>query len=809
MQLGQVSWFRKFTETNRPFHFSLERILEEIRTSVQLKGLIDSLHELQTKEERDNFKLLNLPCILFGGTFSYRNEKSCIDASGIACLDYDTDTLDLYEKLKSDTYTLALFKSPTYRGYKQLIKIPHSKTDYKNYYLGAVAYYRELTGLEKKKEVDSIPQNIASICFASYDPDLYYNPDALVFTEKVERQAFIRAEKPPLLPVTKESEIYDKLKKWLEKKEVFEDGTKNIFTFKLAAACNRFGLSHSFTEMAILNDYDFRDEAKAKKTIKSAYSHTDQHNTEYFEDDEALNNTKKLMRSGGNAKDFLTEVKGVEDEKAKEIIFEIQSEIDEICDTFWEFTAKGKVVFLWDNFVKWLANNQVYRMQVGQDWEIVKIDNNRVSIFPLDDMLDYVVSYVKGHEDNKANRLVEFMRSKAKMLMDRNYLVNIGKSEIPFLRDTEDSTYLYFQNVVVRITDGNVELLDYLYLDGCIWESQVIEREFTQLKAEQYKDCDFARFVRSVNKSDPERFKPMQTAIGYLLNNYKNSRESKAVILTDELISDDPNGGTGKGIFVNALKHFRKVTPIDGKTFSFDKPFMYQRVDIDSQIISFEDTGPNFDFERLFSVITDGIEVEKKNKQSFYIPFSKSPKIIVTTNYALKGMGNSHERRRIEIEFTQYFNKDHTPFDEFGRMMFDGWCNREWLLFDNYIVRCCLLYLKEGVLKPKQINMPIKNLIANTNKDFVDWIQDQELPPITYKTEAKESFLRIYPDYKYKTYFDQRMFNKWMSKWFAYTGAKVTDSHNNGVHFWRILDNGYINESTDTKDKNMVSVATI
>lgn len=786
MLLGQITWFRKYKETNTPFYFSLDRILTEIRTSEQLKALIDTLEGLQTKAEKDDFKLKNLPCILFGGKFSHRNEKSCLEASGIACFDYDTSTPELFETLKNDKYTLAVFKSPTGRGYKQLIKIPQSKEDYKSYYLAAVDYYRTITGLHKKKEVDAIPQNIASICFASYDPDLYYNPESEVFTEKIERTVFIRSEKPPLLPISKESEIFEKLKKWLNKKETFEDGNKNSYEFKLAAACNRFGLSQDFAELAILTDFDFRDEAKAKKTIKSAYSNTAEHNTQYFEDEETLKKTKQLVRSGGNAKEYLTNVKGVNEEKSKEIILEIQNEIDEICDTFWTFDKNGKVIFLWDSFVKWLNNNQVYRMQIGQSWEIVKINNNRVSIFPLDELLDYVISYVRGHEDNYANKLVEYIRTKSKTLLDRNYLVNITKSDIPFLRDSRDCTYLYFQNIVVKITKEGIELLDYLYLDGCIWDSQVINRDFSQLDIESYKDCDFAQFIRLVNKCDSERFRPMQTTIGYLLNSFKDSRESRAVILTDELISDDPNGGTGKGIFVNALKHFRKVTPIDGKTFSFDKPFMYQRVDIDTQIISFEDVNSNFDFERLFSVITDGIEVEKKNKQSFYIPFEKSPKIIVTTNYALKGMGNSHERRRIEIEFAQYFNKDRTPFDIFKRMMFDGWDAEEWLRFDNYIIRCCAMYLKEGIMKPKQINMGIKNLIANTNKDFVDWATEQHFEGVLYKTEVKESFLRAYPDYKFKSYFDQKLFNKWVSKWFSYHGIEVIDSHNNGIRFWKV-----------------------
>jgi hypothetical protein len=49
---------------------------------------------------------------------------------------------------------------------------------------------------------------------------------------------------------------------------------------------------------------------------------------------------------------------------------------------------------------------------------------------------------------------------------------------------------------------------------------------------------------------------------------------------------------------------------IDGKGFSFQKAFTYQRVSADTQIMTFQDIEKNFNFEKLFSVVTDGITVE-------------------------------------------------------------------------------------------------------------------------------------------------------------------------------------------------------
>ncbi len=83
----------------------------------------------------------------------------------------------------------------------------------------------------------------------------------------------------------------------------------------------------------------------------------------------------------------------------------------------------------------------------------------------------------------------------------------------------------------------------------------------------------------------------------------------------------------------------KRVADINGKSFSFDKSFAYQTVSADTQILVFDDVQKNFKFENLFSIITEGITLEKKNKDAFKIPVSKSPKILITTNYTIGGVG--------------------------------------------------------------------------------------------------------------------------------------------------------------------------
>jgi hypothetical protein len=104
-------------------------------------------------------------------------------------------------------------------------------------------------------------------------------------------------------------------------------------------------------------------------------------------------------------------------------------------------------------------------------------------------------------------------------------------------------------------------------------------------------------FIWFISGQEVERYDTMKSVIGYMLHSYKTSANNKAIILNDETISDNPNGGSGKGILINAIGYMKKVSTIDGKTFDFNKSFPYQTVSSDCQVLAFDDVRKNFDFE--------------------------------------------------------------------------------------------------------------------------------------------------------------------------------------------------------------------
>jgi hypothetical protein len=271
----------------------------------------------------------------------------------------------------------------------------------------------------------------------------------------------------------------------------------------------------------------------------------------------------------------------------------------------------------------------------------------------------------------------------------------------------------------------------------------------------------------------------MESTIGFLMHGHKNLSYCPAVILNDEVISDNPEGGTGKGIFMNALSHMKKLVTIDGKAFAFERTFAYQLVSADTQILCFDDVKKYFDFERLFSVVTEGLTLEKKNKDAIKIPFSKSPKIAITTNYAIKGAGNSFARRKWELELYQHYSKSFTPQDEFGRLFFGDWDDDEWCLFDNYMIGCLQIYLQKGLIQSEFVNLKIRQLSAETSHDFIEWCglldgteDNQKLVPDIkiYKNEMYYEFVNEYPDYgpKSKMTISRIRFYKWLHAFCMY-----------------------------------------
>ena len=573
------------------------------------------------------------------------------------------------------------------------------------------------------------------------------------------------------------------------------EGQRNQNCYILAMALNDFGINKSLASY-VLNQYATADFPlkEIQVTIDSAYKHTANFGTKYYEDEERVNQIKAKLRRGVSKKEIRLQLQ--DSQLDGDTIEAVLSKVEEenAKQTFWTKNDKGVIRIVHILFKQFLEDSGFYKYcpEGGKNYVFVKVTNNLIDHTSEKEIKDFVLNHLLELDDIMVyNYFADNTR-----FFKEEFLSMLSTIDIYFIEDTKDSAYLYYKNCAVQITKDEIIPIDYLDLGGYVWKDHVIDRNFSMCNVT--KRCDYKQFIRNICGDDEGRILSMESTIGFLLHGYKNLSFCPAVILNDEVISDNPEGGTGKGLFMNALSRMKKVVTIDGKSFTFERSFAYQLVSADTQILVFDDVKKHFDFERLFSVVTEGLTLEKKNKDAIKIPFSKSPKIAITTNYAIKGSGNSFARRKWELELHQYYSKAYTPLDEFGKLMFGDWNDDDWCEFDNYMIGCLKSYLDTGLVKSKFVNLKIRQLSAETSHDFIEWCglvdgQQRNTSLETgirlYKNDLYHDFISEYPDYgpKAKMTISRTKFYKWLVSYAIYKEGVIPEEGRDLQGRWIII----------------------
>ncbi|MCK5207799.1 MAG: hypothetical protein KAQ79_07260, partial [Cyclobacteriaceae bacterium] len=217
------------------------------------------------------------------------------------------------------------------------------------------------------------------------------------------------------------------------------------------------------------------------------------------------------------------------------------------------------------------------------------------------------------------------------ILFNSPFLENLPKFTKPILKDDPETVYFPFKNGLVTLNKNGLNVNDYNQLkDKCVWRDRIINAKFKDCT--DFDDCHFSRFIDNVCIQEEDRLMAFKTAIGYLLHNYNNPSKGQCVILYDEKIQDinNPSGGTGKGILAQAIGEMRCTVKIDGKKFNGNNTFCFQMVSESTQVIVIDDVKKDFDFDRLNSVLTDGMNIEAKYRKEIHIPPEKSSKMLLT-----------------------------------------------------------------------------------------------------------------------------------------------------------------------------------
>jgi len=788
----KVTWFNSVWESDKPIVKELQEVLMDIQNG-KYKDSVNKVRTSTTKEDSDIYKK-KLSGVCFTGIFKHREIDGLLEHNGLAIMDFDKidNLIETSSRLKNDNYIHALWISASGTGLKALIKIPvcQNDEDYKKYYESLLDKYQFA-------QADNKTKDISRFCFDSYSPDLWINIKSEIYTTKKEEIKDIFKDLPSIDYSLTESEIIEKIEKWINTKESFIEGNRNSFLFKFQSALNRFGIPKQTSLYYCLSNYNL-DEAEINQTNKSAYRDTSRFGIAKFNNKKEYVKTIKDLRDGKDRTEIKIKLEqsGLNSEIAEEILNQAENKINEKLEVFWSTITDSKdnvkIRFEPRKYKYWLEGNGFFRYKFSKgQYILVKIQDNIVREIFTPDLKSFVFSFIDSlpFEFDMINResLYNFIFTKQHTFFSPDTVETLSEMPINFNTDAEGYLFLYYKNCCLKISESGIEKINYSNLSGYVWESQIIDRFYSISNGKS----DYETFLRNVIGNDENNFQSLQTIIGFILHEHKNRAFCPAIVLNDAKLGDDANGGTGKGIFAETFKHFKKMETFDGKSWSIDKNFAFQRVDLDTKLIFIDDIQKNFDFEKLFSIITEGIPVEKKGKDEFFIPFNIAPKIILATNYALSGSGNSHERRKIEFEFCNYYSRQFTPLHEFGKLLFSGWSEEEWSVFDNFIIRCIEKYMISGIYSPTSKNLVLKKLISNTCQEFVEWVD--EAISINQKYHITHKLDQFNNEMKYKT--TMKSFNKWLKNYSEYKSLEYFTSRE-GVNqeFYFIL-----------KDSNFVS----
>ena len=769
----EITIFKDIKDTAQPFYRDVDIIIERIREGAS-QEIVRAIRSEKDKEKRNQLKQ-SLPAICFSGKFTKRNDSSLVNHSGLICLDFDNfpsekEMLEEKENLTKDRYTYSVFVSPSGLGLKVLVKIPDEVDTHKQFFTSLQHHYNN-------DFFDITCKNVSRVCYESYDPLIYINEQSSVFNQILEQeyQEVVKHKDVQTIPITDENKIVEILTKWWERKYGLNSGERNNNVYILAAAFNDFGVTKTLAEY-VMGNFVSKDfpQSEIKRTIQSAYKQVQNFGTKYYEDEEKVNNVKQKLRKGATASEIKTQIAeelDVEDSVLDNVVRRLEEEQDK--QKFWTKSDKGVVKIIHISFKQFLEENGFYKFnpEGSKNYVFVKVTNNLIDHTSEKEIKDFILNYLLDVDDKSIyNYFAECTR-----YFREEFLTLLSSINVYFIADTKDNAYLYYTNCAVKITKNEIIPIDYLDLGGYVWKDHVIDRVFDVCEV---TNCNYKTFIHNISGSNDTRIKSMESTMGYLLHGWKNLSYCPATILNDEVISDNPEGGTGKGLFMNGLSHMKKLVVIDGKSFNFEKSFAYQLVSADTQILCFDDVKKHFDFERLFSVVTEGLTLEKKNKDAIKIPFSKSPKVAITTNYAIKGKGSSFERRKWELELSQYYTKEFTPLVEFGKLMFGEWNDNDWCQFDNYMITCLQLYLDKGLLKSDFVNLKTRKFSAETSHEFIEWcgiIDGMHNPKLTkdsriYSNDLYMDFVNEYPDYgpKAKMTVSRIRFGKWLASYSVY-----------------------------------------
>ena len=263
-----------------PYHISVDDALDRIKKG-KSAARVQEVRSALDKSKADSLKK-NLPAVAFAGQLAARGDKHLLQHSGFMILDFDKldDISEKMASIQSFPHTYAAWVSPSGNGIKALVKIVDGRK------------HREHFQAIRETFPDADPSGVNEerLCFESYDPHLYHNPNATPYTGILTiRQATERVD-----AYGDDAAKFQSLLKWISNKMgAFATGSRNRFIFILAGACCRYGMDAQTAGAMIAQQFPATSDFTHREmmtAVKSAYrTNAGSAGTVRFERDQVVN----------------------------------------------------------------------------------------------------------------------------------------------------------------------------------------------------------------------------------------------------------------------------------------------------------------------------------------------------------------------------------------------------------------------------------------------------------------------------------------------------------------------------------------
>ena len=155
------------------------------------------------------------------------------------------------------------------------------------------------------------------------------------------------------------------------------------------------------------------------------------------------------------------------------------------------------------------------------------------------------------------------------------------------------------------------------------------------------------------------------------------------------------------------------------------------------RLIAVDDIRQYTDMTDYYTYITGDMRINPKGRDPYTVPFSDSPKLIFSTNYAPADFDASSDARMLYVTFSDWYHQrtpenpfgyqsSRSPQDDFGKNLYDSFYSpEEWNADLNLLMQCERFYLSI-VAKPWKIQPPMQNIILRKLKtemgpQFEEW----------------------------------------------------------------------------------------